>query len=39
MLSTLRRIVQEVSSAPGLDSALDIIVRRVHAALRVDACS
>lgn len=39
MLSTLRRIVQEVSSAPGLDAALDIIVRRVHAALRVDACS
>ncbi|MDX1609399.1 MAG: phosphoenolpyruvate--protein phosphotransferase [Halofilum sp. (in: g-proteobacteria)] len=39
MLSTLRRIVQEVSAAPGLDAALDIIVRRVHAALQVDACS
>jgi len=39
MLSTLRRIVQEVSAAPGLDAALDIIVRRVHAALGVDACS
>ncbi len=39
MLSTLRRIVQEVSAAPGLDTALDIIVRRVHGALGVDACS
>lgn len=39
MLSTLRRIVQEVSAAPGLDAALDIIVRRVHHALGVDACA
>jgi phosphotransferase system enzyme I (PtsP) len=39
MLSTLRRIVQEVSSAPGLDAALDIIVRRVQKALDVHACS
>lgn len=39
MLSTLRRIVQEVSSAPGLDAALDIIVRRVQKALGVRACS
>jgi phosphotransferase system enzyme I (PtsP) len=37
MLSTLRRIVQEVSAAPGLDGALDIIVRRVCGALGVDA--
>jgi phosphotransferase system enzyme I (PtsP) len=39
MLSTLRRIVQEVSAAPGLDAALDTIVRRLHDALGVDACS
>lgn len=39
MLSTLRRIVQEVSAAPDLEAALDIIVRRVRAALEVDACS
>lgn len=39
MLSTLRRIVQEVSAAPGLDAALDIIVRRVHEALEVDSVS
>jgi len=39
MLSTLRRIVQEVSASPGLDGALDIIVSRVHAALGVDACA
>jgi len=37
MLSTLRRIVQEVSAAPGLNGALDIIVRRVCGALGVDA--
>jgi len=39
MLSTLRRIVQEVSAAPDLDAALDIIVRRVRLALGVDAAS
>lgn len=39
MLSTLRRIVQEVSTAPDLEAALDIIVRRVRLALDVDACS
>lgn len=36
---TLRRIVQEVSAAPSLDAALDIIVQRVRVALDVDACS
>ena len=39
MLSTLRRIVQEVSAAPGLEAALDVIVRRLHTALAVDACA
>ena len=39
MLSTLRRIVQEVSVAPDLEAALDIIVRRVRTALEADACS
>jgi len=39
MLSTLRRIVQEVAASPGLDGALDIIVRRVYTTLGVDACA
>jgi len=30
MLDTLRRIIQEVNTAPDLDQALDIIVRRVR---------
>lgn len=39
MLTTLRRIVQEVSAATRLDEALAIIVRRVKECLPVDACS
>ncbi len=39
MLSTLRRIVQEVSAAPGLEAALDVIVSRLCAVLGVDACA
>lgn len=39
MLDTLRRIVQEVSTAPNLDKALAIIVRRVKEAMGVDACN
>jgi phosphotransferase system enzyme I (PtsP) len=39
MLDILRRIVQEVSTAKGLDQALDIIVSRVREALEVDVCT
>lgn len=39
MLNTLRRIIQEVNAAPDLDSALDIIVRRVKKAINADVCS
>lgn len=39
MLDVLRRIVQEVNAARGLDQALDIIVKRVKQAMAVDACS
>ena len=39
MLVTLRRIVQEVSTAKNLDDALGIIVHRVKEALPIDACA
>ena len=39
MLDTLRRIVQEVNEAEGLEQALGIIVRRVRQALDIDVCS
>lgn len=39
MLGTLRRIVQEVNDAPGLDVALSLIVQRVKLAMEVDVCS
>lgn len=39
MLEVLRRIVQEVNAARGLDQALDIIVKRVKQTMGVDACS
>ncbi len=39
MLETLRRIVQEVNTAPDLGQALDIIVRRVREAVDVDVAS
>src|SRR5215212_3218392 len=39
MLSTLRRIVQEVNSAVNLAQALEIIVVSVKQALLVDVCS
>ncbi|UCE88199.1 MAG: phosphoenolpyruvate--protein phosphotransferase, partial [Pseudomonadota bacterium] len=39
MLDTLRRIVQEVGSAPNLDQALSIIVQRVKQAMAVEVCS
>lgn len=39
ILDTLRRIVQEVNSAEGLDEALGIIVRRVRRSLELDVCS
>ncbi len=39
MLVTLRKIVQEVSTASNLDDALSIIVSRVKEALPVDACA
>jgi phosphotransferase system enzyme I (PtsP) len=39
MLDTLRRIVQEVNSAPDLQSALDIIVARVKISVGVDVAS
>jgi phosphotransferase system, enzyme I, PtsP len=39
MLDILRRIVQEVSTAPNLDKAVTIIVRRVKEAMAVDACN
>jgi len=38
-LATLQRIVQRVSKATDLKSALEIIVDRVKAALEADACS
>lgn len=39
MLETLRNIVQEVNAAGGLDEALQIIVRRVRAAMNTQVCS
>ena len=39
MLSTLRRIVQEVNSAPGLEEALRLIVNLVRDAISTDVCS
>ncbi len=39
MLVTLRKIVQEVSTATHLAGALDIIVHRVKEALPIDACA
>jgi phosphotransferase system enzyme I (PtsP) len=39
MLDTLRRIIQEVNSAPDLEQALDIIVQRVRESVRVDVAS
>ncbi|HRD68118.1 MAG TPA: phosphoenolpyruvate--protein phosphotransferase [Candidatus Competibacter sp.] len=39
MLETLRRIVQDVSSAPDLPSALAITVNRIRDAMQVAACT
>ncbi len=39
MLSVLRKIVQEVSTAPDLDSVLDLIVRRIQQAMKTQVCS
>ncbi|MDD7804116.1 MAG: phosphoenolpyruvate--protein phosphotransferase [Endozoicomonas sp. (ex Botrylloides leachii)] len=39
MLSTLRTIVQEVSSAKGLQAALRTIVQRAKAAMHTEVCS
>lgn len=39
MLDTLRRIVQDVSTATDLNEALNVIVKGVHDALKVDVCS
>ena len=39
MLNSLRNIVQEVNAARDLKAALDIIVRRVKAAMETEVCS
>ena len=39
MLETLRRIIQEVNLASGIDQALNIIATRVKEAMQVDVCS
>lgn len=39
MLEVLRKIVQEVSTAPDLDTVLDLIVRRIQRAMRTQVCS
>ena len=39
MLQTLRRIIQEVNAARDLQQALNIIVKRVQAEMKVDVCS
>ncbi|KEI69959.1 phosphoenolpyruvate--protein phosphotransferase [Endozoicomonas elysicola] len=39
MLNTLRNIVQEVSSASDLQTALQIIVQRVRGAMKTEVCS
>ncbi len=39
MLESLRKIVQEVSSARAVDDALELIVSRVRAEMQTDVCS
>ncbi|HLT64210.1 MAG TPA: hypothetical protein VKZ92_06780, partial [Pseudohongiella sp.] len=39
MLDRLREIVQEVNAARDLQSALDVIVSRVRAAMNTQVCS
>lgn len=39
MLETVRRIVQDVSTAPDLSSALELAVNRIRDALQVAACT
>ncbi|MFC1750722.1 phosphoenolpyruvate--protein phosphotransferase [Pseudomonadota bacterium] len=39
MLDTLRRIIQEVNQASGLEQAMGIVVSRVKEAMDVDVCS
>ena len=39
MLATLRRIIQEVTTAKDLDQALEVIVGNVKKAMEVDVCS
>ncbi len=39
MLAMLRKIVQEVNAAEGLDDALEIIVERVREAMKTEVCS
>ena len=39
MLTTLRRIIQEVNAARNLDQALNIIVEQVRDAMHADVCS
>ncbi len=39
MLEILHRIIQEVNTAPDLDQALNVIVRRVKEAIHTDVCS
>ncbi|MFK0572568.1 phosphoenolpyruvate--protein phosphotransferase [Endozoicomonas sp.] len=39
MLNTLRNIVQEVSSASDLQTALQVIVQRVRGAMKTEVCS
>lgn len=39
MLDKLKKIVQEVSAAPDVDSALNLIVRRIQRAMRTQVCS
>ncbi|KEA63447.1 Phosphoenolpyruvate-protein phosphotransferase, nitrogen regulation associated [Marinobacterium lacunae] len=39
MLNVLRKIVQEVSAAPDLESVLDLTVRRIQRAMHTQVCS
>jgi len=39
MLSVLRKIVQEVSTAQDLESVLDLTVRRIQRAMKTEVCS
>lgn len=39
MLSVLRKIVQEVSAAPDLETVLDLTVRRIQRAIHTQVCS